>query len=125
LDLSHNKAITPSGWQSFFNSLAIRGIQLVDLGISFNQIGIEGILGTFALASLLSNMSSLKTLELVDISQDEFNNNPNIITSQGWVSFFIALHDSNLKLERLVFSHNRINNEGIQLLVPLLSRWDH
>ena len=119
LDLGHNKAITPSGWQSFFNSLAIRGIQLVDLGISFNQIGIEGI---FALTSLLSNMSSLKTLELVDISQDEFNNNPNIITSQGWVSFFIALHDSNLKLERLVLNHNRINNEGIQLLVPLLSR---
>jgi len=58
LDLVHNKAITPSGWQSFFNSLAIRGIQLVNLGISFNQIGIEGI---FALTSLLSNMSSLKT----------------------------------------------------------------
>ena len=116
LRLSGNKSINPTGWQSFFNSLAMRGTQLVKLNCSYNRIGIEG---TFALASLLTGMSSLKTLELIDVSQKD--NDSDSIISQGWVSFFVALQDSNLDLVKLDVRGNSIDNEGLQLLVRLLS----
>jgi len=116
LDLHRNKSITPTGWQSFFDSLQTRGTQLVKLNGSYNRIGIEGI---FALASLLSNMSSLKTLELSNIIQND--NDSDRITSQGWVTFFVALQDSNLDLVKLVLNNNSIDNEGLQLLVRILS----
>ena len=43
-----------------------------------------------------------------------------IITSQGWVSLFIQ--GSNLDLTLIDFSFGNIDDEGMQLLVPLVSR---
>jgi len=59
LNLSWNQSITPTDWRSFFNTLHMRGTQLVKLNISGNNIGNEGVA---TLGRLLSNMSSLKTL---------------------------------------------------------------
>jgi len=115
LDLYYNNIITPSGWRSFFNSVQSRGIQLVKLDISENKIGNEG---AAALGSLLGSMSSLKTLDLTDISGDD----PNGITTQGWQTLFTTLNVSNLDLADLNLGSNSIDDEGIQLLVPLVSR---
>lgn len=117
LDLCSNKAITPSGWRSFFNSLQTRRIQLKTLDISFNRIGNEGVA---ALGGLLSHISSLKTLKMFGISQNDVSNR---ITAQGWQTFFNTLQDSNLDLSRLdLGGHNNIDDDSIQHLIPLLSR---
>lgn len=44
-----------------------------------------------------------------------------IITSQGWVSLFTALQGSNLDLTLIDFSFGNIDDEGMQLVVPLVS----
>ena len=110
LDLSSNELITSEGWRSFFSSLQTRGAQLVKLGISYNNIGNEG---EAALGRLLSNMSTLKTLDM---------NNMEGISSQGWRTFFTSIQDSNMNLVKLDFSDNDIDDEGIQLLTRLVSR---
>ena len=115
LDLFYNRVITPSGWRSFFNLVQIRGVQLVKLDISENNIGNEG---ADALGSLLGSMNSLKTLEMTGTSGDDLNG----ITTQGWVSLFTVLHGSNLDLADLNLNSNSIDDQGIQLLVPLVSR---
>lgn len=112
VDLSYNLEITSSRWQSFFNTLAIRGTQLVKLNCSFNDIGNEDVT---ALGRLLSNMISLKTLDMNGMSQ---------ITSQGWVSLFTTLQDSNLDLTRLTLNKNSINDDGMHSLASSVSRMD-
>jgi len=116
LDLYNNKLITPIGWRSFFNTLQTRGNQLVEINISLNWVGDEGI---NALGSSLSSMSSLKSLDMhnMSYSADHSNN----ITSQGWVAFFNALQDSKLDLVELNLNSNAIDDEGIQLLVRAVS----
>ena len=64
-------------------------------------------------------MSSLKTLELFGITQNDSDSER--ITSQAWVSFFNALQDSNLNLVMLDLNNNNIDDVGIQLLVRILS----
>jgi len=108
LDLSNNKSITETGFQFFFNTLQARGTQLVKLKIASNRVGDVGLA-----ALSRCNMTMLKALSIYYISGR--------ITSQGWVSFFNALQDSNLDLVRLDLSHNNIDDEGLQLLVPLVS----
>jgi len=108
LDLSNNKSITETGFQFFFNTLQARGTQLVKLKIASNRVGDIGLA-----ALSRCNMTMLKALSIYYISGR--------ITSQGWVSFFNALQDSNLDLVRLDLSHNNIDDEGLQLLVPLVS----
>jgi len=117
LDLSFNGEITPSGWRSFFNLLQTRGTQLKNLFISSNNVGDESIA---ALGSLLSSMPSLKTLGLNDVS-DRTLDHSNNITTQGWQTLFTTLQDSNLDLADLNLSINSIDDEGIQLLVRLVS----
>jgi len=51
-------------------------------------------------------------------SLDDYDN----ITAQGWISFFTSLQGSNLDLVKLDLSVNSIDDNGIQLLVPLVSR---
>ena len=114
LDLRDNSRITPTGWQSFFNSLQQRGTQLVKLDISYNKVGDKG---TAALGRLLSNMNTLKELDIGGMSYP-----PNNITSQGWVSLFTTLHGSNLDLADLNLGSNNIDDEGMQLLIPFVSR---
>jgi len=97
----------PSGWQFFFNQLQINGTRLKKLNISCNNIGNEGII---ALGSLLSNMSSLKELNMHSIPRHH-----------GWLLFFNALQDSNLNLGKLFLGNNNIDDEGIQLLIRLVS----
>jgi len=118
LDLFYNRVITPSGWRSFFSSVQRRGMKLVKLDISDNNIGNEG---ADALGSLLGSMSSLKTLEMTGTSGDV----PNGITPHGWVSLFttlLQLQDSSLNLADLNLGNSSIDDQGIQLLVPLVSR---
>ena len=90
-------------WQAFFNSMQTRGIQLKKLDISGNKVG---NLGSTALVGLLRNMSTLKTLNMgymsseFDVSRSQWEAS-DIITTQGWVSFFTSLQDSNLDLENM------------------------
>ena len=111
---------TPSGWQSFFNTLQRKRIDwLRELSITYNHIGNEGIT---ALASLLKR---LKLLEMYNLSYVYVRTGDSVIeqgiTSQDWVSFFNALQGVNLDLAKLNLGNNSINDEGMQLLVRLLS----
>jgi len=115
LKLSSNHSMTPTGWQSFFNSVRIGGTQLVKLDISDTNIGNEGLV---AMGAMLSNMSMLKTLCMTDIG-----GLGEAITSQGWISFFNALQGSNLDLINLFLGGEyRIDDDGIQALARLVSR---
>ena len=115
LDLTSNRSITPTGWRSFFNSLQMNGTQFNKLVLSYNDIGNECI---DSLCSLLINMSSLKTLDMDSMysSHDSIG-----VTPQEWQAFFTALHDSNLDLKRFSLSHINIDDNGMQLLVQLVS----
>jgi len=104
-------------WQWFFNSMQRRGTRLKKLYLSNNYIDNGGI---SALGSLLRNMSTLKTLELECMSKS-MNFDESNITPQGWVLFFNSLQDSNLDLVHLSVDDNSIDNEGLQLLVRLVS----
>ena len=106
LTLCGNGSISPEGWRSFFDELQTRGTQLVKLNC-------QNVSAT-ALSRLLSNMSTLKYL----------CTNYSSITSQGWVSLFTSIQDSNVNLEKLDLSHCSIDDEGLQLLVPLVSNMD-
>jgi len=115
LDLSENGNETSSttllGWESFFSSLKSRGCQLVNLNICGNKVGDAGIA---SLGALLSN--KMKTLDMSDLDTDDDR-----VSSQAWVSFFTALEDSNLDLKRFNLRSNQIDDEGMQLLVSLIS----
>ena len=116
LDLCWNKSsVTPSGWRSFFNSLQIRGVHLKKLDISGNDVNDE------SLGSLLINMSSLKTLDMGSMSPYSSLRPDSNITPRGWQTLFNSVQDSNLDLVKLNLSGNSINDEGMQLLVRLLS----
>ena len=119
VNLASNRSTTstPSRWQSFFNSLQRSNTKLKKLDISYNHIGNEGAIG---LGSLLSTMSSLKTLQMNGLSLTGDGNNN--VTSQGWVSLFTTLQDSNLDLVKLQLIGNNIDDEGVQLLISLVSR---
>ena len=108
LDLSFCNFFTPMGWWPFFNALQRRGIQLTKLDISGTNIGNEG---AAALGSLLSNMSSLRTLQMSNMSISGHN-----FTSQRWQTLFTTLLDSNLDLVKLHLGGNQIDDEGIRLL---------
>ena len=110
LDISINKSITPEGWLSFFNTLQTRGTKLQKLDICGNAIG---DISVTALGSLFSNMSTLKTLDMGSAA---------LVTSQGWVSFFTTLQESNLDLVELNLNSNSIDDEGMELLVQIVSR---
>jgi len=117
VNLASNRSSTstPSRWQSFFNSLQRSNTKLKKLDISYNHIGNEG---AAALGNLLSTMSSLKTLELNGLAHTYAYNN---VTLQGWQTLSGILHESNLDLVKLSFYNNNINDEGIHLLVRLVS----
>ena len=119
IDLSKNSFIGDPGWQSFFSTLQTRGTQLKKLVLSHNHIGNVGLA---ALCNLLINMASLKTLEL-DVMSHSYDDIYGLgsINSQGWVSLFTTLQDSNLNFVELKLSDNQIDDEGIRHLVPLVS----
>ena len=115
LDLSRNESVTPSGWRSFFDSLQARGTQLVKLEISCNKVG---GLGLVSLVNLLSSMNTtLKTLNMMSMGRNVTTG----VTSPGWVSFFNSLQETNLDLKSLSLHNNFIDDEGILLLVRLVS----
>ena len=118
LNLSGNRSIGPAGWQFLFNSLQMSGTQLKKLDISHNQIGNVGVI---ALGGLLCNMSTLKMLNMDSLSYTGWHAS-SIITSHGWRVFFTTLQDSNFELVKLYLNNNNIDDEGIQLLVLLVSR---
>ena len=120
IHICNNRPITPAGWRSFFNSLQSRGAQLVQLDISHNKVGDVGVaaLGRF----LNTSSNTLGTLNMHGISGSRRDESDRIITSQGWVALFTSLHGSNLDLVKLHLGNNNIDDEGMQLLIPLLSR---
>jgi len=118
LDLHGNISCTPTGWRSFFNSLLMRGTQLVKLDITGSRVGGSGAL---TLGSLLGSMNTLRSLEMGRISH---NNDSDIITPQGWQALFTALlqqQEPNLDLVELNLGNNSIDDDGLQLLVRLVS----
>jgi len=118
LNMGSNYKCTPSGWRSFFNTLQTRGTRLKKLDISWNNIGNEG---AAVLGSLLSNMNSLKTLEMGSMSYSSSPGVSNTITTRGWQTLFTTLRGSNLDLAKLILCSNSIDDEGIQHLVHLVS----
>jgi len=119
LDICNNRPITPAGWQSFFNSLQRRGTQLVKLNISGNEVR---NICVAALSSLLRNMNRLKTLNMnCMVNFEQQSDNSVYITPTGWISLFTTLQGSNLDLADLSLGSNSIDNEGMQLLVRLVS----
>ena len=120
---NRSSSSTPSGWRLFFYSLQRSNIQLKRLSISYNHLGNQGMA---ALGSLLGTMSSLKTLDMDGLARGghtgadgERGDN---VTSQAWVSLFTSLQDANLNLMKLNIRSNQINDEGVQLLISLVSR---
>jgi len=110
LDLSGNsRTITPSGWSSFFDSLETRGTQLKEFHISDNNVG--GV-GAAALVSLLGSMTTLKVLDMNNISN---------ICPRGWETLFTLSQGSNLDLVNLSLRYNSIDDRGVQLLVQFVS----
>jgi len=112
LDLSFCHFFTPMGFWPFFNALQRRGIQLTKLDISGINIDNEG---AAALGSLLNNMSTLRTLQMSNMSISGHN-----FTSQQWRTLFTTLLDSNLDLVKLHLGANNIDDEGIRLLTRVL-----
>lgn len=111
LKLSSNHSMTPNGWQAFYNSLQNRGTQLVKLDISNTCLGNEG---AAAVGTMVSNMSTLKTLFMSDIG---------IFEGDGTMSsHFNTLQGSNLNLINLCLCDPRIDDDGIQALTRLISR---
>jgi len=113
LKLIGENSITPIGWQSFFNTLQRRGTRLVKLYIQFND---TGILGVASLGTLLSNASTLKKLKLDSLSETEAT-----ISAQAWQAFFTSLQGSDLNLEKLSLFTSNIDDDGLQMLVRLVS----
>jgi len=122
LGIGRNNWITPSGWQSFFSSLQSRGTKLVRLDIGSNGISDES---TVALGSLISNTPTLKILNMSNMRRQSHVINSRIpsnrITPQGWLALLTSLQDSNLDLEELYIGSNSIDNEGMQLLIRMIS----
>ena len=114
LNLYGSYVITPTGWRSFFSLLETRGIQLRKLDFAWNNVGDEGISG---IGRLLSNTNTLKSLNMTGISVNESDN----ITSQGWQTLFTTLQGSNLDLVKLDLSCNSIDDNGMQLLMRLVT----
>ena len=112
LDLSSNDSITSAGWSSFFSSLQTRETQLVKLVLTRNNIDNEGVA---ALGRLLSNMSTLETLDMISMDG---------ITSQGWLAFFNTLQDSNLSMVKLDIgsSGNNIDDDVMPSLTRAVSK---
>jgi len=126
VDLTSNRSSssTPTGWRSFFNSLQRNKIKLKRLSMSYNHLGNEGMA---ALGSLLCNMSSLKTLDMDGLARTghigaDHGERGDNVTSQAWISLFTTLQDTNLNLMKLNLRSNQINDEGVQLLISLVSR---
>ena len=114
LDLRNMRFSSPRGWQTFIIALQRRGTQLVRLDLSYNCICNESVAD---LGNLLGSMSSLKTLKMDCLVCP---NDSDDITSQGWVTFFRSLQDSNLDLTRFDFDNN-LDNVGMELLIRLAS----
>lgn len=110
LNLSGSRSVTSPGWWTFFNLLQRIGARLVKLDISNNKVG--GV-SMATLGSLLSNMITLKELNISDMEN---------VCPQGWQVLFTTLrHNSNLNLRKLHLYGNKIDDQGMQLLVQLLS----
>jgi len=114
LDIRNMRFSSPRGWQSFIIALQRRGTQLVRLDLSYNCICNESVAD---LGNLLGSMSSLKTLKMDCLVCP---NDSDDITSQGWVTFFRSLQDSNLDLTRFDFDNN-LDNVGMELLIQLVT----
>ena len=88
----------------------------MELNISYNHIGNGGIQ---TLGSLFSSMNTLQTLHMGRMAESVIGSYK--ITSQGWQTLFTTLQESSLNLVQLYLDGNEIDDEGIRLLVPLLS----
>jgi len=75
-----------------------------------------------ALGSLLNSMNTLKTLNMGGmIYLDDAENSSEHMTPQGWVRLFTSLQDSDLNLVKLYLGENQIDDDGLHLLIPLVS----
>ena len=67
-------------------------------------------------------MTTLKTLNMSGMNYNYDSDEFNEITPRGWVSLFTTLQDSNLNLVELNLGENYIDDEGLQLLIRLVTR---
>jgi len=115
LDLRNMRFASPRGWQSFIISLQRRGTQLVKLDLSYNCICHRSLVD---LGNLLGSMSSLKTLKMDCLVCP---NGSDDIAPQDWQTLFTSLQDSNLGLVRLDLNQSNLDNEGMELLIQLVT----
>jgi len=107
LDIGHNGSITAVGWATFFQRMTTTtnsSLELEDINLQYNNIDDEALV---ALTTALSTNLNLKILNL---------RHNQLITSEGWLSFFGTLqtHNHSLVLENLNLSDNtNINDEVV------------
>ena len=102
LDLGHNRSITAVGWAAFFQRMTTNtNSSLEDINLQYNNIDGEALV---ALTTALSTNLNLKILNL---------RHNQLITPEGWQSFFGTLqtHNHSLVLENLNLSDNTNVNE--------------
>ena len=114
-----NESVSFSGWRSFFTALQTRRMQFKKLNLSYNNIANGGI---DVLGSVLSiSGSALKILDIDGMSYSNGSGGYVSITPRGWQRFFTTLQDSNLNLVKLNLGSNTIDDEGIRVLIRLVS----
>jgi len=114
-----NESVSFSGWRSFFTALQTRRMQFKKLNLSYNNIANGGI---DVLGSVLSiSGSALKILDIDGMSYSNVSGGYVSITPRGWQRFFTTLQDSNLNLVKLNLGSNTIDDEGIRVLIRLVS----
>jgi len=114
-----NESVSFSGWQTFFTALQTRRMQFKKLNLSYNNIANGGI---DVLGSVLSiSGSALKILDIDGMSYSNGSGGYVSITPRGWQRFFTTLQDSNLNLVKLNLGSNTIDDEGIRVLIRVVS----
>lgn len=112
LELNGAESVTSSGWGLFFDSIQDHRTQLVSLTICDNSISDDD--ESFqALGRMLTSMNTLKKLNM---------NGSSNISPRGWQELFLILLHSNLDLVQFDMHDNQIDDIGINLLVPLVSK---
>ena len=112
LELNGAESVTSSGWGLFFDSIQEKRTQLVSLSICDNSINDDD--ESFqALGRMLTSMNTLKKLNM---------NGSENISPKGWQKLFLTLLRSNLDLLQFDMHGNQIDDIGLNLLVPLVSK---
>lgn len=109
LDISHNRAITITGWRAIFDQLVSPHSPLEHLDLAQNWIDDDV---ANLLANALANGASLKVLSFSEIDD---------ITPAGWRAVFAALQSPHCLLQGFHLDYNFIHDEDVTYLANCLA----